>query len=78
MKLPLTDAQRNVWFHQQIDLDATGYNIGQSIRFAGVLDLERLAHAQQAMVDHFDNLRCRFAVIDSEPFQFIDDCAIGD
>ena len=70
--LPLTNAQRNVWFHQQIDPTASGYNIGQSIRFKGELDIERLKIAQQAIVDRFDNLRCRFVVIDNEPFQFID------
>ena len=66
-KLPLTDAQLNIWFHQQLDPCAVGYNIGQSIRFEGDLDLEKLAYAQQAVINHFDNLRCRFVVIDDEP-----------
>ena len=72
-RLPLTDAQLNVWFHQQIDPNATGYNIGQSIRFKGNLNLKRLAIAQQAVIDRFDNLRCRIEVINNEPFQIIDD-----
>ena len=70
--LPLTEAQLNVWFHQQLDPKAVGYNIGQSIRFKGRLDLERLAFAQQAVIERFDNLRCRFVVINSQPFQFIE------
>ena len=73
IQLPLTDAQLNVWFHQQIDPKATGYNIGQSISFKGKLDLERLAFAQQAVIDRFDNLRCRFVAINDEPFQVIDE-----
>ena len=70
--LPLTDAQLNIWFHQQLDPKAVGYNIGQSIRFKGQLDLDRLAYAQQAVIGRFDNFRCRFVVINSQPFQFID------
>jgi hypothetical protein len=77
IQLPLTDAQLNVWLHQQIDPKATGYNIGQSISFKGELDLERLAFAQQAVIDRFDNLRCRFVVIDDEPFQIIDEHVIA-
>ena len=73
IRLPLTDAQLNVWFHQQIDPKATGYNIGQSISFKGELDLQRLAFAQQAVVDRFDNLRYRFVVMNDEPFQVIDE-----
>jgi hypothetical protein len=72
-RLPLTDAQLSVWFHQQIDPQATGYNIGQSISFKGKLDLARLALAQQAVINRFDNLRCRFVVINDEPFQVIDE-----
>ena len=72
-RLPLTDAQLNVWFHQLLDPKATGYNIGQSIRFKGALNLERLAFAQQAVIDRFDNLRCRFVVINEEPFQVINE-----
>jgi NRPS condensation-like uncharacterized protein len=72
-RLPLTDAQLNVWFHQLLDPKATGYNIGQSIRFKGALNLNRLAFAQQAVIDRFDNLRCRFVVINEEPFQVIDE-----
>jgi len=73
IRLPLTDAQLNVWFHQLLDPKATGYNIGQSIRFKGELNLDRLAFAQQAVIDRFDNLRCRFVVINEEPFQVIDE-----
>ena len=73
VRLPLTDAQLNIWFYQQIDPRATGYNIGQSTSFRGELDLKRLAFAQQAVIDRFDNLRCRFVVIDDEPFQIIDE-----
>ncbi|MBZ1349016.1 amino acid adenylation domain-containing protein, partial [Alcaligenaceae bacterium LF4-65] len=71
--LPLTDAQLNIWFHQLIDPRATGYNIGQSISFRGHLDLKRLAFALKAVIDRFDNLRCRFVVINDEPFQIIDE-----
>jgi hypothetical protein len=71
-RLPLTDAQLNVWFHQQIDPSATGYNIGQSIRFKGDLNQRRLAFAQQALIDRFDNLRCRIEVVNNKPFQIIE------
>jgi hypothetical protein len=72
-RLPSTDAQLSVWFHQLLDPKATGYNIGQSIRFKGALNLDRLAFAQQAVIDRFDNLRFRFVAINEEPFQIIDE-----
>ena len=70
--LLLTAAQLNIWCQQQIDPKATGYNVVHSIRFISDLNLEKLAFAQQAVIDRFDNLPCRFVTINEEPLQIID------
>jgi hypothetical protein len=69
--LPLTGAQKNVWFHQQLDLLAAGYNIGYCVHLEGPLDLDRLMAAQELLLKQFEALRCVFVEIDGEPFQKI-------
>jgi len=66
---PLTGAQRNVWFHQRIDLKATSYNAGQHIVIEGHLDTERLDRIQQALATQTEVLHVRFVESDQEPYQ---------
>ena len=67
--LPLTGAQRNVWFHQKIDLTATSYNAGQHIVIEGDLDTLRLDRIQQQLIQQTEILGIRFVEIEQEPFQ---------
>jgi hypothetical protein len=43
--VPLTGAQRDVWFHQQLDPASTQYNLAQFCRIHGHVDRQRLADA---------------------------------
>ena len=65
----LTGAQRNVWFHQRIDLTATSYNAGQHILIEGELDTERLDRIQQQLINQTEVLHLRFIEINQEPYQ---------
>jgi hypothetical protein len=69
--LPLAGSQKNVWFHQQLDLGAGGYNIGYCVHLEGALDLERLMAAQAQLLEQFEALRCVFLEVDGEHFQKI-------
>ncbi|MDO8692596.1 MAG: condensation domain-containing protein, partial [Sheuella sp.] len=66
---PLTGAQRNVWFHQKIDLTATPYNAGQHILIEGKLDIQRLDFIQQKLIEDTEILGIRFVELDHEPYQ---------
>ena len=67
--LPLTGAQANVWFHQQLDPSSVAYNVGQYIEIDGVIEPERMARALQSVVDGAEAYRVRFVVRDGVPFQ---------
>ena len=62
--LPLTGAQANVWFHQQLDPGSVAYNVGQYIEIDGVIAPGRMARALQSVVDGAEAYRVRFVVRD--------------
>ena len=47
--LPLTGAQRNVWFHQQLDPNEPAYNGGNHIKLEGDIDVARLDRAHMRL-----------------------------
>jgi len=69
--LPLTGIQSFVWFHQQMEPDATPYNIGNLLHINGPLDVEKFTEAHNLMLEQTDCLRIRFSKVDSAPFQSI-------
>ncbi len=69
--LPLTGAQRNVWFHQLIDPNSIAYNIGQIIRISGAISTDLFIQAQNQVWQTSESLRVRFVVVKGEPFQEI-------
>ena len=81
--LPLTGAQANVWFHQQLDPSSVAYNVGQYIEIDGVIEPERMARALQSVVDGAEAYRVRFVVRDglltnaSPPFMFSVGASMG-
>ena len=66
---PLTGAQRNVWFHQKVDVNATAYRAGQHIVIEGDLDTQRLDRIQQQSILDTEILSLRFVEVDQEPYQ---------
>ena len=69
--LPLTGAQRNVWFHQILDPFSVAYNIGQVVYIDGHLSTSIFIEAQNRVWQAAQSLRVRFVVLDGEPFQEI-------
>jgi len=71
--LPLTGAQLNVWYHQQVDPNSLAYNIGQVMRLKGSISIPLFTRAQNKIWKAAQSLRSKFVVIDGEPFQEIFD-----
>jgi len=61
--LPLTEGQRQLWIESQMGEDANrAYIESSSIRLRGVLDVDALRAALQALVDRHDTLRATFGI----------------
>ncbi|WP_114653068.1 condensation domain-containing protein [Polynucleobacter necessarius] len=68
---PLTGAQNNVWYHQQLDLESSVYHIGSAITFSGHLEIQHLEAAWKKVIAHVDTLRSSIILQDGTPFQKI-------
>ncbi len=68
---PLTGAQNNVWYHQQLDPESSVYHIGAAITFAGRLEIQRLEAAWKKVIEHVDTLGSSIILQDGIPFQKI-------
>ena len=73
--LPLTAAQRRLWFLHKLLGDSSLYNIPWAIRLQGPLDTDALQTALQAIVQRHESLRTGFREDQGQPVQFINDDA---
>ncbi|MCX4863848.1 MULTISPECIES: non-ribosomal peptide synthase/polyketide synthase [unclassified Streptomyces] len=69
--LPLSYAQRRLWFAAELDPESTEYNSGGALRLTGPLDLAALRGALDALVARHEPLRTTFAEADGEAVQLI-------
>jgi hypothetical protein len=58
--LPLSTAQQRHWFLQALDPESVAYNICDTLRITGELDVAALAGAARAFADRHEILRTRF------------------
>jgi amino acid adenylation domain-containing protein len=65
--LPLSFAQRRLWFIDRWQPDSSFYNIPLALRLAGPLDARALARSLGEIVRRHETLRSRFAEIEDEP-----------
>ncbi|WP_290059537.1 non-ribosomal peptide synthase/polyketide synthase [Amycolatopsis solani] len=70
--LPLSSAQRRLWFLSRLRPDDPEYNSAFALRLTGVLDVDALAAALSALVARHEPLRTTFAEVDGEPVQRIE------
>ncbi|MET0385573.1 MAG: amino acid adenylation domain-containing protein, partial [Polyangiales bacterium] len=71
-RLPLSAAQRRMYFLWQLDPDSAAYNICGALALRGVLDVGALQRALDALVARHEALRTRFPEHAGEPYQQID------
>jgi amino acid adenylation domain-containing protein len=71
-RIPLSYAQRRLWFIDQLEGGSAEYNMPQALRLRGSLDLEALQRAIDTIVERHEILRTHFAQIEGEPVQIIE------
>jgi amino acid adenylation domain-containing protein len=69
--LPLSFAQRRLWFIDQLEPGSAFYNVPLAVRLTGRLDAQALGRTLTEVVRRHEVLRTTFANVDGEPVQVI-------
>ncbi|MEU8780906.1 amino acid adenylation domain-containing protein [Streptomyces sp. NPDC048637] len=69
--LPLSPAQRRLWFAYQLEGPSPTYNIPHALRLTGPLDHTTLTQALADLTDRHETLRTRITEHDGEPRQTV-------
>ncbi|HYP53176.1 MAG TPA: condensation domain-containing protein, partial [Pyrinomonadaceae bacterium] len=74
-QLPLSYAQRRVWFFDQLEPGMAFYNLPAAVRMKGRLNVAALEQALNELVRRHESLRTRYVAVDGRPVQVIDEFA---
>ncbi|MBI3847817.1 MAG: amino acid adenylation domain-containing protein, partial [Planctomycetes bacterium] len=69
--IPLSFAQRRLWFLDRLDPESPAYNVFSAVRLRGRLDVPALERALDEIVRRHESLHTTFRVIDGTPVQEI-------
>ncbi|WP_227982635.1 non-ribosomal peptide synthase/polyketide synthase [Nocardia spumae] len=70
-RIPLSPAQRRMWFLNRFDRQSAAYNMPAAVRLTGVLDVDALRLAISDLVARHEILRTVYPQTDSGPVQVI-------
>ncbi|HSU82742.1 MAG TPA: amino acid adenylation domain-containing protein, partial [Thermoanaerobaculia bacterium] len=76
-ELPLTHAQRRLWFLAQLEPGSAAYNVPLALELAGPLDAAALRASQRAIEERHEILRTVFQERAGQPFQRIGEPGAG-
>ncbi|WP_457027864.1 amino acid adenylation domain-containing protein [Kitasatospora sp. P5_F3] len=68
-EIPLSYAQRRLWFLNKLEGPNSTYNVAHTIRLRGRLDVDALHSAVSDVVGRHEALRTVFLEVDGEPYQ---------
>jgi amino acid adenylation domain-containing protein len=69
--LPLSFAQQRLWFLAQLEPDSPAYNIPETLRLQGKLNIEVLTQTLKTIVGRHEVLRTNFTTVADKPIQII-------
>ena len=71
--IPLSFAQRRLWFLHQFDPGSSLYNIPVQVKIEGDLDASALERSLREIITRHEILRTTFAIVDGEAVQIVND-----
>ncbi len=70
-EIPLSFAQRQLWFLDQLAPGESGYNLLDGFRIRGLVDIDLLKFSLRSLTDRHESLRSSFIEVDGQPVQVI-------